>query len=819
MARQFLTVSRILWSVGALAVLTACGGGSASGPTYSLGGTVSGLVGSGLQLSDNGGSALAVSANGFFTIATSVAPGAAYSISVLAQPQNPPQTCVVRNGSGTMGSAPVTSVSVVCTTNSFTVGGTVAGLQGEGLVLQNNGTDNLAVTQNGALTFSTPIAVGAAYAVTVKTQPSAPLQTCAVTNGLGTMGTANITNVAISCTNNFPAIYTVSANVSGWAGSPLVLQLNGASPLSIGANGAATFSTKLSSTAPYDVTVLTQPAGPPPQICTIANGSGVIANSNITNVTVSCVSQYSIGVTVGGLAGQGLTLLLNGTDPLSISANGSATFSSLLASGASYSITVKTQPTMPTQTCTLSNAAGTVASANVSNVTVVCPLIYIATQKGDWTWMSVPGKSQTGVYGTQAVPSPLNYPGGRYGASSWTDSAGNLWLFGGFGFASMFTTLAGSLDDLWKYTPSAGTWEWVSGSQSTGAAAVYGTKGVPSSSNTPGARFNASTWTDHSGNLWLFGGSDGNDLWMYNPSAGTWEWVSGSDTPGAIGVYGAQGTPAAGNVPGARFGASSWIDAAGNLWLFGGTGYDAQGNQYQNNDLWEYNPPSGLWTWMSGSVGGTDGAGPPGVYGTKGVASASNVPGGRSYAVTWTDTSGNLWLFGGSGTNFTSSDELNDLWKYSPSAGTWEWVDGSDTPNVVGVYGTQGVAASGNVPGARQNAVAWTDSAGNFWLFGGYGLGSSVGAPSSGFDFLNDLWLYNPSAGTWEWVKGSNLSTVAGGGVIGTSGVPASANTPGGLGGAASWTDSAGNLWLFGGEVYGIEEYFNDLWVYTPLAP
>jgi hypothetical protein len=819
MARNNFSFARVLCAVCALAVLAACGGGSASGPTYSVGGTVSGLVGSGLKLADNGGPALAVSADGFFTIATSVAPGASYSISVVAQPQNPPQTCVVHNGSGTMGSAPVTSVTVVCATNTFTVGGTVSGLQGTGLVLQNKATDNLAVTQNGPVTFSTPIAVGASYAVTVSTQPTAPDQTCAVADGSGTIGKAKVTNVAVTCANDFPAIYTVSVNVSGWAGSPLVLELNGASPISVNANGTATFSSMLSSTAPYKVTVQTQPVGPPPQICTITNGSGVITNSNITNVAVTCASQYSIGVTVGGLAGKGLTLLLNGADPLPISANSNAAFSTLLASGANYSVTLKTQPTVPTQTCTLSNATGTVGTANVTNVAVVCPLIYVATQKGDWTLMTVPPISQPGIYGTQGVPSPLNFPGQRYGSSSWTDAAGNLWLFGGFGFPSFPQSDLGanSLNDLWKYTPSAGTWEWVTGSNQTNAAGVYGTQGVPSANNTPGARFGATSWTDHSGNLWLFGGGY-NDLWMYNPSAGTWEWVSGSDTPGAVGVYGSQGTPAAGNVPGARQNASSWIDAAGNLWLFGGLADISIGNEYQNNDLWEFNPTSGLWTWMSGSVGGTDGTGPSGVYGTKGVASASNVPGGRSDAVSWIDASGNLWLFGGTGTNFTSFDELNDLWKYSPSAGTWEWAAGSDTPNAVGIYGTQGAAAAGNVPGARQDAVSWTDSAGNFWLYGGYGFGSVYGDPTSGFDYLNDLWLYKPSAGTWEWVNGSTM-TGNGGAVAKTPGVPAPANTPGGLSGAVSWIDPAGNLWLFGGEVNGIEAYFNDLWVYTPLAP
>lgn len=92
------------------------------------------------------------------------------------------------------------------------------------------------------------------------------------------------------------------------------------------------------------------------------------------------------------------------------------------------------------------------------------------------------------------------------------------------------------------------------------------------------------------------------------------------------------------------------------------------------------------WTWMSGS----NTANAPGVYGTLGVAAASNVPGARGDAVSVTDSSGNLWLFGGDSGN----SSFNDLWKFSPATNEWTWVSGSDTANAVGVYGTQGVAST-----------------------------------------------------------------------------------------------------------------------------
>ena len=86
------------------------------------------------------------------------------------------------------------------TGGTVTIGGTVTGLSGTGLVLQNNGGDNLTVTASGTFTFKTAVKSGAAYAVTVLTQPSTPSQNCVVTSGNGT-ASANVTSVAVTCTD------------------------------------------------------------------------------------------------------------------------------------------------------------------------------------------------------------------------------------------------------------------------------------------------------------------------------------------------------------------------------------------------------------------------------------------------------------------------------------------------------------------------------------------------------------------------------------------------------------------------------------------
>jgi hypothetical protein len=292
----------------------------------------------------------------------------------------------------------------------------------------------------------------------------------------------------------------------------------------------------------------------------------------------------------------------------------------------------------------------------------------------EWTWVSGSNSTnQSGEYGTKGTPSDLNYPGARSYSISWTDSLGNLWLFGGYGYDSSDPVDYGDLNDLWKFNPLSGEWTWVSGSNTTGQLGAYDTKGTPSDLNYPGARSYSISWTDSLGNLWLFGGygydtdSDFNDLWKFNPLSGEWTWVSGSNTTGQPGAYGTMGTASNTNIPGARSSCISWIDASGKLWLFGGYGYDSldSGGYGDLNDLWKFDPSTGEWTWISGSAS----ADQAGKYGTKGVPSVSNIPGARSYSISWTDLSGDLWLFGGYG--YDSSDsggygELNDLWKFEP---------------------------------------------------------------------------------------------------------------------------------------------------------
>ncbi len=431
-------------------------------------------------------------------------------------------------------------------------------------------------------------------------------------------------------------------------------------------------------------------------------------------------------------------------------------------------------------------------------------------------------------------PAPGNAPGGRQQPVTWTDSKGNLWLFGGDGFDSVGNP--GYLNDLWEFSPSTNQWTWIAGSNklggaATGAPGVYGTLGTPAAGNIPSGRAAAVSWTDAKGNFWLFGGggSSGalNDLWEYNPSTNEWAWMGGSQTTGQSGVYGAEGQAASNNVPGARGNAVSWTDPKGNLWLFGGAGYDSAGSQGNLNDLWEFNPATNQWTWMSGA----EVAGQLGVSGTPGTPGKGNVPGARNGAVGWTDSKGNLWLFGGTGVDTSGStigSYLNDLWEYNSSTNEWAWVSGtSSTASYIagqpGVYGTLQTFAAGNVPGSRSGAIGWADSKGNLWMFGGVGYDSTDSQ-----SLLNDLWEFDSTTSQWAWMGGSSVaigfcpftSSWCGQlGLYGTLHTPGLGLAPGGRYDGVSWIDGKGNFWLFGGiglDAVGNGGYLSDLWEFQP---
>jgi Galactose oxidase, central domain/Kelch motif len=806
---QLLAAAVALAACSGLPQSSTSTGGTGTGTGFTIGGTVTGLTGTGLVLKDNGGDNLTITKSGPFVFPTAVSSGGAYAVTVATQPTNPPQSCSVSGGSGNA-TANVTNVAITCTTaaSNATIGVTVSGLSGSGLVLQDNGGDSITVTANGSYTFKST--VNGAYDVTVLSQPTAPTQLCTVTKGSG-IATANVTGIPVSCVNSF----TVGGNINGLVGTGLVLQNNNTDNFTATGNGAFNFKTQVATGAAYSVTVLTQPTTPP-QTCVVATGTGSgTATANVTSVVINCKAvTFSVGGNVVGLAGRTPTppsqinLPLNDNsfeiqnnlgNTLNIAQNGPFLFATPEALNDQYQVSVFHSASSQVNGCTLWNYKG-VVTANVSSIVVDCG-------HDDWTWIDgsniagIAGTPQYGQFPTTvptATPDPLtNTPGARYGASGWTDKFGNLFLFGGTGFEltgnPVPDTLNAPMQDMWVCVALEDGCQWQ-----------------------------------------LVGGYDPTPV-----GGGTNPPTKGQTIIQVAAQHEGQG---GGSIPASRLGAASWTDSTGNFWLFGGATGGTTGSNFLN-DLWEYNTGNfdgtnyttveGVWSQITPT--GVDQAG---VY-TGGTLN----PGSRTNALTWTDASGHFWLFGGRGYDGAHNlGYLNDLWEYNGTA--WLFISGGNTNTVDqnGIYGTQGTAASANMPGGRQEAAGWADANGNLWLFGGEGQ-DSVGTMDG---VLNDLWMYNIASNQWTWVAGSNLANQTGvypaQPVVGSVATTTAAGTcglsvgdaplscspisltgayPGSRWAPSAWIDGGGNLWLFGG--WGLDSTgtngngaLNDVWVYTP---
>ncbi len=246
---------------------------------------------------------------------------------------------------------------------NISIGGTVTGLTGT-VVLQDNGGDDLTILANGSFGFVTPIHDGSPYNVTVHTQPIG--QTCIVSNGSGTvLGSSDHSHIAVACSANS---YTVGGSVTGLTNA-VVLQDNNGDDLTVVADGVFTFATTVQNNDTYNVTVRTQPIG---QTCTVSTGAGTVSGGNVANVAVVCsTNSYTVGGTVSGLTGT-VVLQDNNSDNRTIAADGVFTFATQVADGSPYSVTVLTQPAG--QSCSVASGTGTIAAANVTNVTITCAI-------------------------------------------------------------------------------------------------------------------------------------------------------------------------------------------------------------------------------------------------------------------------------------------------------------------------------------------------------------------------------------------------------------------------------------------------------------
>ena len=540
--------------------LAACGGGgsgsgsgnsSGAGTTYTIGGTISGVAASGLVLTDNGGDNLSVASGATsFTFAAPLQSGAAYAVAVATQPTG--ETCTVASGTGTA-MANVMSVAVTCKPLTYTIGGTISGLSASGLVLADNGGDNLSVASGAtSFTFATPLQSGATYAVTVATQPTG--ETCTVASGTGT-ATANVTSVAVTC----KPLYTIGGTISGLAASGLVLTDNGGDNLSV-ASGATsfTFPTPLQSGATYNVAVAAQPTG---QTCTVASGTGT-ATANVTSVAVSCAAAtFSISGSITGLSAAGLKLqYYSGGQILTVNAgSGTFAFTQPVLYGTTVQMSVVAQPYWQWCTPGLNDFSGPITQ-NITTDSLGCAAAnaHVTTLAGSYT---VVGHAD----GTGSAAS-FNTPSGVA-----VDASGDI-----------FVADAGN-NEIRRVTPQgvvttlAGSWNTIGHADGTGSAAsFYGPEGI--------------AFDPTSGNLFV-ADTGNNEIREVTPS-GVVTTFAGSPTAGHAD---GNGTSASFNGP-----TGVAVDSAGDLFVA-----DAGNNEIRMIT------PTGAVTTLAGSLtaGNTNGTG------------------------------------------------------------------------------------------------------------------------------------------------------------------------------------------------------------------
>ncbi|MDT0582630.1 hypothetical protein [Brumicola blandensis] len=256
---------------------------------HSVGGSVQGLEGSELTLRSSLSEELTVSQNGNFVFSNQFENGSNYQVFLTIQPEN--HSCTISNANGTVNGSNVSNVLVACESieeepqpepNEYSIGGSVEGLGQSPVVLTNNASDELSISENGSFVFTQLLIDDETYDVSVQTQPTD--YTCFVGNGAGTVNGQNINDVAVSCEAN-EDLFSVGGSISGLNQAEIVLETNLSDVITVDSDGGFSFPASFTDGSNYQVFVQTQPQA---QTCGIENASGTINGNNVNNVAVAC---------------------------------------------------------------------------------------------------------------------------------------------------------------------------------------------------------------------------------------------------------------------------------------------------------------------------------------------------------------------------------------------------------------------------------------------------------------------------------------------------------------------------------------------------
>ncbi|MCF0071483.1 hypothetical protein LZD49_13460 [Dyadobacter sp. CY261] len=242
-----------------------------------------------------------------------------------------------------------------------------------------------------------------------------------------------------------------------------------------------------------------------------------------------------------------------------------------------------------------------------------------------------------------------------------------------------------------------------------------------------------------------------------------------------------------------------WADAKGNLWVFGGSGYDVDGQYGIFQDLWRFNPKNNNWQLIKGKGNSSE----------KEIDKDPSWPAGRRNASTWCDKNGNLWLFGGKGMG--DLFHLNDMWVFETNKGQWRKIQGSNSVNDKPTYDRLNESAKNSSPGGRSGSSTWVDNDDNLWLFGGE---SQEGKNMIAY---NDLWQFDQKKELWRKIAGADKPNQT----LDSNSISTGSKKidPSSRRGAIAWYDKTKNqLYLYGGFGFGVSSGqqggLADMWAY-----
>jgi hypothetical protein len=372
------------------------------------------------------------------------------------------------------------------------------------------------------------------------------------------------------------------------------------------------------------------------------------------------------------------------------------------------------------------------------------PTTSLLDQPGEWP----PQSSNIG--GSSSTASP---PARGHAAIAILNNT--LIIIGGVGHGSSGASNE-LLNDVWTYDLISMNWTWIRGcNHGSTSPYYYGIQTVTSNDNELPPRTDASFTSDghrmiyiYSGVAWASSSSSSglterttpNDMWSIDVVTQQWTWLHGSWSSSPV-SYGTLLTESLSNTPGSRqSSAMTMMKHDHSIWLFGGLL-----NNTFTNDFWRFNTTTNQWTCLF--IGGTTTN-----YGTRGVMDTNNIPPARAGHGMDMDGNGNIWIIGG----LTSSSELlNDVWKWSTKWNAFEWVAGSSLSGVPSgwSYGIIGVASSSNLPSARLGSTIQLDHNGEIiYQYGGYGYDQTTQT----FGYLADMWSFNTTSNWFTWLGGSS---------------------------------------------------------------